>query len=156
MVAQRRVTLPYSFCRDQPVREGIRGLTNLPQIRERTTKLLIAVIDDDDSFRNALVGSLESLGYGAYGFASAEEFINWEADASCDCVVTDVHMPGMSGIELSRLLMARSRKLPVVMVTARSDPDIDVQATATGAVCLLRKPFGTSALIDCLDKALQM
>jgi FixJ family two-component response regulator len=59
----------------------------------------IAVIDDDDSFRIALVESLHSLGYNARGFASAEEFITWEADASCDCVITDIHMPGMSGLE---------------------------------------------------------
>jgi FixJ family two-component response regulator len=128
---------------------------NLPQIRERTPKLLIAVIDDDDSFRNALVGSLDSLGYGTYGFASAEEFITWEADASCDCVVTDVHMPGMGGLDLARLLMGRVDRPPVILVTARSDSDIDIHAAATGAICLLRKPFGTTELIECLGKALK-
>jgi len=115
---------------------------------------LIAVIDDDESFRIALVESLHSLGYGAHGFASAEEFITWEADASCDCVITDIHMPGMSGLDLARLLISRPRRLPVVLVTARSDLSIDAHAAATGSICLLRKPFKTDALIDCLDKAL--
>jgi FixJ family two-component response regulator len=116
--------------------------------------VFIAVIDDDQSFRIALVESLGSLGYGARGFASAEEFITSEADASYDCVITDIHMPGMSGIELARLLISRPRRLPVVLVTARSDSHIDAHAAATGAICLLRKPFKTDALIDCLDKAL--
>jgi FixJ family two-component response regulator len=116
--------------------------------------VLIAVIDDDESFRIALVESLGSLGYGARGFASAEDFITWEADASCDCVITDIHMPGMSGLELARLLVSRPRPLPVVLVTARSDLHIDAYAAATRAICLLRKPFKTDALIDCLDRAL--
>ena len=116
--------------------------------------MLIAVIDDDESFRIALVESLGSLGYGARGFASAEEFITSEADASYDCVITDIHMPGMSGLELARRLTSRPRRLPVVLVTARSDSHIDAHAAATRAICLLRKPFRTDALIDCLDKAL--
>jgi FixJ family two-component response regulator len=118
-------------------------------------ELLIAVIDDDDSFRNALVESLGSLGYGARGFASAEEFIAWEANVPCNCVITDVHMPGIDGLDLARLLMARRRRLPVVMVTAHPDLSIDVHAAARGATCLLRKPFKTDALIDCLEKALK-
>jgi FixJ family two-component response regulator len=118
--------------------------------------LLIAVIDDAESFRTALVESLGALGYRARGFASAEEFIAWEAEASCNCVIADIHMPGMSGLELGRLLSARRRGVPVVMVTAHSDLGIDAQATASGAVCLLRKPFPTDALIDCLEKALKV
>jgi FixJ family two-component response regulator len=118
--------------------------------------MLIAVVDDDDSFRTALVESLHSLGYGARGFASAEEFITWEADASCDCVITDIHMPGMSGLELAGLLRERRRALPVVLVTARSDFHIDAHAAANGAICLLRKPFNTDALIECLGKALKV
>jgi FixJ family two-component response regulator len=119
-------------------------------------EFLIAVIDDDVSFRGALVESLDSLGYDARGFASAEEFIAWEVDASCDCVIADVHMPGVSGLDLARLLTARRRGLPVVMITAHSDLGIDAQAAASGAICLLRKPFTTDALIDCLEKALKV
>ena len=117
-------------------------------------ELLIAVIDDDESFRGALVESLESLGYAARGFASAEEFITSEADGLSDCVITDIHMPGMSGLDLARLLTGRRYGVPVVMVTARSDLRLDAQAAANGAICLLRKPFKTDALIDCLEKAL--
>jgi FixJ family two-component response regulator len=120
-----------------------------------SSEILIAVIDDDESFRLALVDSLGSLGYGARGFVSAEEFIAFEADASCNCVITDIHMPGMSGLHLAGLLTARRPGFPVVMVTARSDLGIDAQATASGATCLLRKPFKSDALIDCLKRALR-
>jgi FixJ family two-component response regulator len=119
-------------------------------------ELLIAVIDDDESFRSALVESLGSLGYGARGFASAEEFIAWEVNAPCDCVITDIHMPGMSGLDLARLLAARRRGPPVVMVTAHSGSSIDARAAARGVVCLLRKPFETDVLVDCLEKALKV
>ncbi|RWP95761.1 MAG: response regulator [Mesorhizobium sp.] len=119
-------------------------------------EFLIAVVDDDESFRMALVDSLSSLGYGACGFASAEDFIAWEVGASYSCVIADVHMPGMSGLDLARLLTGRRRGVPVVMVTARSNLGIDHQAAANGATCLLRKPFKTEALIDCIEKALEV
>jgi FixJ family two-component response regulator len=117
---------------------------------------LIAVIDDDEPFRTALVESLCSLGYRARGFASAEEFFAASGESSCDCVITDVHMPGMSGLDLLRLLLARDRRVPVIMTTARGDPGLEARAAASGAVCLLRKPFGADALIGYLEKALQV
>jgi FixJ family two-component response regulator len=117
---------------------------------------LIAVIDDDEPFRTALVESLCSLGYRARGFASAEEFFAASGESSCDCVITDVHMPGMSGLDLLRLLVARDRRVPVIMTTARGDPGLEARAAASGAVCLLRKPFGADALIGYLEKALQV
>jgi FixJ family two-component response regulator len=116
-------------------------------------ELLIAVIDDDESFRMALVESLSSLGYGARGFASAEEFIAVDGEASCDCVITDIHMPGMSGFELKRLLAARGSARPVIMVTAHAEQGLEAKAVASGAVCLLRKPFETDTLIDRLERA---
>jgi FixJ family two-component response regulator len=117
-------------------------------------ELLIAVIDDDEPFRIALVESLHSLGYGAQGFASAEEFLAAEAQSSCDCVITDIHMPGMSGLDLKRLLTARHSKLPVIMITARAEPGLEARAAASGAVCFLSKPFATEALINCLERGL--
>jgi FixJ family two-component response regulator len=117
---------------------------------------LIAVIDDDEPFRTALVESLYSVGYRARGFASAEEFFAASGESSCDCVITDVHMPGMSGLDLQRLLAARDRRVPVIMITARGDPGLEARAAASGAVCLLRKPFGADALIVYLEKALQV
>lgn len=115
---------------------------------------LIAVVDDDRRFREALVESLVSLGYSARGFASAEEFFALNGQGGFGCVITDVHMPGMSGVDLKRELTARENSIPVIMITARKEPDLEAKTAASGAVCLLRKPFGTEALIDCLERAL--
>ncbi|MGA7809916.1 response regulator transcription factor [Bradyrhizobium sp.] len=116
--------------------------------------LAISVIDDDESFRLALVGSLRSLGYDTRGFASVEEFVAGDGEASSDGVITDLHMPGMSGIDLIRQLKAQGSALPVILITGRPEPGLEAKAAAAGAACLLRKPFETDALIDCLEKAL--
>jgi len=117
-------------------------------------ELAVAVIDDDEPFRAALIESLLSLGYGARGFASAEEFIALDGEVSCDCVITDVHMPGMSGFDLKKVLTARESGVPVIMITARAEANLEARAVASGAICLLRKPFRASALLDCLHRAL--
>jgi FixJ family two-component response regulator len=119
-------------------------------------ELLISVIDDDALFRTALVEAVSSLGYGARGYASAEDFIAEDTHISCDCVITDVHMPGMSGIDLKQLLIAQDSKIPVIMITARDEPGLEARAAAAGAVCLLRKPFESAGLIQCLAKALNV
>jgi FixJ family two-component response regulator len=116
-------------------------------------EISIAVVDDDDSFRMALLESLASLGYGARGFASGEEFISEDGERSCDCLITDIHMPGLSGFDLKRLLTSRDSLIPVIMITARSEPDLETRVAASGAI-LLRKPFESSALIGCLEMAL--
>jgi FixJ family two-component response regulator len=119
-------------------------------------QLLVAVIDDDESFRTALVESLCSLGYGARALASAEEFIAGDGEKSCDCVVTDIQMPGMSGFDLKLLLTSRGSKVPVIMITAWAEAGMEIRAAAIGAVCLLRKPFESNALIDCLKRAVKL
>jgi FixJ family two-component response regulator len=116
-------------------------------------ELSIAVIDDDESFRVALIESLQSLGYDASGFVSAEQFVAGGGEGSSDCVITDIQMPGMSGFDLKKLLDARGSAIPVIMITARAGMDLEVKAAASGALCLLRKPFETDALIDCLERA---
>jgi FixJ family two-component response regulator len=116
---------------------------------------LVSVIDDDDSFRLGLVEALCSLDYDARGFESAEGFIAGDAKRSCDCVITDIHMPGMSGLDLKRLLSARGSTTPFILITARAESDLEAQAAASGAVCLLRKPFATVELIKCLERLLQ-
>ena len=118
--------------------------------------LEIAVIDDDDSFRVALVESLSSLGYECSGYASAEDYVGNSADTSFNCVVTDIHMPGMSGIDLMKRLAAQGSPTPVVLITARSDSNLEAKAAASGAVGLLRKPFATDALIGCLERAAKL
>jgi FixJ family two-component response regulator len=117
--------------------------------------LEIAVIDDDQSFRVALVESLSSLGYGADGYASAEDYIGLSGGKSFDCVVTDIHMPGMSGLDLMKRLAAGSSTTPVVLITARSDTNLEAKAAAAGAAFLLRKPFKINDLIECIEAAVK-
>jgi FixJ family two-component response regulator len=117
--------------------------------------LEIAVIDDDVSFRIALVESLSSLGYGSSGYASAEDYVRAIGDRSFNCVVTDIHMPGMSGLDLMKRLAARGSTTPVVLITARSDSNLEAKAAAAGAACLLRKPFEINDLIECIEGAVK-
>lgn len=115
---------------------------------------LIAIIDDDASLRAALVGLVRSLGHRAKGFAAAEDFLATTEAHSSACIVTDIHMPGLSGIELKQRLVQDGCTTPVIMITARNEPDLIQRARASGAACVLMKPFAVDVLIDCLDKAL--
>jgi FixJ family two-component response regulator len=121
-----------------------------------STELHIAVVEDDEFFRMALVVSLTSLGYGARGFASAEHFIAEDGDRSCDCVITDIHMPNVSGFDLKQLLTSRGSTKPVIMITAQAEPALETRAMAFGAICLLRKPFDDDVLIDVIERALEI
>jgi FixJ family two-component response regulator len=114
---------------------------------------LISIIDDDQSMLEALGGLLRLCGYDVRTYASGEEFIKSGLCHSPKCIVTDIHMPGLSGIDLKRWLDGQCCSTPVIMITARSDTHLHEQALASGAICLLRKPFGAEALMDCLRRA---
>ncbi|SUS03375.1 DNA-binding response regulator, LuxR family [uncultured Defluviicoccus sp.] len=113
---------------------------------------LISIIDDDDSLRAALVGLVRSLGYKASEFASAEEFL--AAAPASACIVTDIQMPGISGIDLKNELVRKGDATPVIMITARAEPGLEQRARASGASCFLRKPFEASDLVSCIESAL--
>lgn len=112
----------------------------------------VSIIEDDKSLRHALVGLLRSMGHEAHGYATAEEFLAAN-EGDIDCVITDIHLPGMNGIEMMRRLRERGDTVPVIVVTARDEKRWDAEARAGGALCLLRKPFETQNLLDCLDRA---
>ena len=118
-------------------------------------KVLISIVDDDESLRSALVGLVRSLGYEARGFESAEHFLRDNGMRDASCIITDIQMPGMSGIDLKQHLMASQNTVPVIMITAHHDPDLEAKALASGAACFLRKPFDGDALIRCLEGALK-
>ncbi len=115
----------------------------------------IAVIDDDQSFRIALVESLSSLGFEADGYACAEDYIETMGSKSFDCIVTDIQMPAMSGLELMKHLATRGSIIPVVLITARPDKNLEAKAVAAGAACLLRKPFEINDLVECIEGAVR-
>jgi FixJ family two-component response regulator len=112
----------------------------------------IAVIDDDEATRTGLVALMRAKGFAATGYASAEAFLA-EWSAGLRCVITDIQMPGLNGIELKRRLDAMNSRAPVIMITARVEPHLHQLALASGAFCLLRKPFKSNALIDWVEKA---
>jgi FixJ family two-component response regulator len=116
---------------------------------------LISIIDDDDSLRRALVRLIRSLGYDVRGFGSAEEFAESGVAEKFACIITDIQMPGMSGIELKQLLSTRDCTVPVIMITARHEAGLEEKALAAGAACFLRKPFEADVLIACLERALK-
>src|SRR5262249_28152839 len=105
--------------------------------------------------RSAVVALVRSAGYEARGFSSAEEFLASGEVQSFACVITDIQMPGMSGIELKQHLTGSQNAVPVIMITARHDPDLEGKALASGAVCFLRKPFDADLLIGCVESALK-
>ena len=115
---------------------------------------VISIVDDDAGVREATRSLVRSLGYAAATFASGEEFLASGRLADTSCLITDLQMPGMNGIELQRRLVADGRHLPIIFVTASPETPARTQALAAGAAAFLRKPLGDETLIACLDEAL--
>jgi FixJ family two-component response regulator len=114
----------------------------------------IAIVDDDEAVRASTSSLIRSLGLRADTFASGEELLrSHRIDETC-CVITDVQMPGMTGLELQRLLLARRSTMPVIFITAYPEERTRRDALAAGAVGFFSKPFDGTALIDCIGKAL--
>ena len=116
---------------------------------------LIAVVDDDASVRESLESLIRSVGYAVKVFASAEEFLNSPRLLETNCLILDVRLPGMDGLELHRRLLEKNHKIPVIFITAHaSDDHSRAQALRDGAVDYLIKPFSEESLLDALDVAL--
>lgn len=119
------------------------------------TTPLISIVDDDESVRESLWGFLRSVGYSVNTSASAEEFWNSDRRSDADCLILDVRMPGMSGIELQRRLVANSCNIPVIFITAYEDEGMRTQAFGAGAEAFLVKPFSEDALLNSIQAALK-
>ena len=115
---------------------------------------LISIIDDDPSVRLATQSLVRSLGYTAEVFSSAEEYLQSGRVSGSSCVITDLHMPGMSGADLQDRLIADGRQIPIIFMTAYFEEQTLARVMDAGAVGLLRKPFADERLIECLDRAL--
>ena len=117
---------------------------------------LAAVVDDDISVRESLEGLIRSAGLEVKVFASAEEFLNSVHPRKADCLILDVRLPGMSGIELHRQLMARSFKVPAIFITAHGyDDRTRSQTHSDWTVTCLTKPFSEDELFDAVQLALK-
>ena len=116
---------------------------------------VISIIDDDASVRVATDNLLRSLGHIVHTFVSAEEFLRSAHFNGTSCVIADVQMPAMSGVELQALLLAQGHRVPFIFITAFPEETIRERAMKAGAICFLTKPFDRLTLIKCLDAALE-
>lgn len=115
---------------------------------------IIAVVDDDQAIREAMDDFIMSFGYESRLFASAEEFLDAHTQAQIDCIVVDVKMPGLSGIELQSELNRRGGHPPMIFVTSYADDRTRNAALSGGAFAFLRKPVNIGNLMECLESAL--
>ena len=116
---------------------------------------LIAVVDDDEAIREATESLIRSVGFRAAVFASAEDFLRSSQLQDIACVIVDVRMPGMSGLELQRQLATAHYAIPIIFITAHGDAEARAQALRAGAVDFLDKPFSDEVLLQAVQAALQ-
>ena len=115
---------------------------------------LISIVDDDDSLRNSLDNLIRSVGFRAQGFPSAEAFLSSNQVHDTACLILDVRLPGMNGLELQRRIAAANWRIPIIFITSHADGDARARALEAGAVDYLYKPFREEALLNAIDAAL--
>jgi FixJ family two-component response regulator len=118
------------------------------------SRCLISIVDDDEAFREAMTSLMKSVGFEVEAFASAEDFLAFPRLDSTSCLIADVHMPTMTGIELHKQLMASGRQIPVILMTAYPDDNVRVRALASGVIGYLSKTFDDDALLGFVRSAL--
>ena len=117
---------------------------------------MVAVVEDDESYRGALQRLLKSAGLSVLAFASAEDFLNSGQQREAGCLIADIRMPGMSGLDLQAKLNADHCPIPIIFITAHGDEQMRLQAMRGGAVKFLGKPFDCAILLESLRVALGM
>ncbi len=125
------------------------------QEKSTTERSLVSVVDDDESIRESLPDLLGEFGFAARAFSSAEAFLSSDYIDETRCLILDIAMPGMTGLDLQEELRHRGREIPIIFITAKRDEAIRVRALERGAVKFLHKPFSDTALLDALKAALQ-
>jgi FixJ family two-component response regulator len=114
----------------------------------------VCLVDDDESFRESVAGLFRSIGLPVRAFESAEAFLASELSICAGCLVLDVNMPGMSGVELQRQLIDRGQRIQIVFVTARTEPELRRLLLERGAIAYLIKPFPEDELLDAVSNAI--
>jgi FixJ family two-component response regulator len=117
---------------------------------------LVAIVDDDDSLRDSARMLVNSFGFRAETFASAKEVLQWPLLGEASCLILDVFMPEMNGLELQRQLTRTHPHIPIVFITAHASEDEERQAMSAGAVTMLRKPVTDDTLLGTLHRALNL
>lgn len=119
-----------------------------------TVRPLLSVVDDDEMLRESLPDLLKEVGFEARAFSSGQEFLSSEYLNETKCLILDVAMPGMSGLDVQKELKRRGQPIPIIFITGQKNDDIRKQALKQGAVKFLYKPFSDSALLDAVNEAL--
>lgn len=120
-----------------------------------TERPLLSVVDDDESVRESLPDLLREFGFAARAFSSGQAFLSSDSVDQTRCLILDIAMPGMSGLDLQQELKRRGQAIPIIFITGQRDEDIRKQAFRQGAVKFLYKPFSDTALLDAVNAALQ-
>ena len=115
---------------------------------------VIVIVDDDESVQSALQDLLEAVGFPTRAFGSAEQFLESSQHRNTACLIADIRMPGMSGLELQAKLNSEQSRIPIIFITAHGDEKMRLQAMRAGAVDFLTKPFDQEVLLDCIRAAL--
>jgi FixJ family two-component response regulator len=115
---------------------------------------LISIVDDDPSVGEAIANLLRAAGFSARAYCCAEDFLQSPRRRRTACLIADLRMPGMTGLELHRHLMQSDRPIPTVLITAHADESLRAQALRAGVVCYLTKPFHEDDLLGCIRSAL--
>ena len=123
--------------------------------RDPGERALVAVVDDDESVRESLPDLLNELGFATRAFSSAEEFLASGSLDQTNCLILDVAMPGITGLDLQRQLNDRERKIPIIFITGQKDGAVRDRALEQGAVSFLYKPFSDTALLEALSQAIR-
>jgi len=121
----------------------------------KASSAFIAIVDDDELMRGALQGLLKEAGFPARSFASAEEFLESGQHHHASCLIADIRMPGMSGLDLQARLGAEQIRIPIIFITAHGDERMRMQALRSGAVEFLAKPFDGEVLLETVRAALE-
>jgi FixJ family two-component response regulator len=116
---------------------------------------LISIVDDDQLFRRSIERLVRSAGFRVEAFGSAEDFLRQGDLDRTACAILDMKLPGMDGLDLQQRLIARSRPMPIVFVSAHDDAIVRANALRAGAVAFLKKPFDDSTLLDALDRSVR-
>jgi FixJ family two-component response regulator len=118
-------------------------------------KPVVAIVDDDASVREATMSLMRAMGFSAEAYPCAEDFLRSERPRDISCLITDVRMPGISGLELHRRLVASGNPIPTILITAHADDQVRARAMDAGIIGYLTKPFDESDLLGCIHSALE-
>ena len=128
----------------------------VPQERKHLQRALVSLVDDDESVRDSLPDLLKELGFDARAFSSGNEFLSSDCVDKTQCLILDVAMPDMTGLDLQRELLLRGQKIPIIFITAIKNEAVRAKAFEQGAAGFLLKPFSDTALLSAIEAALRV